>query len=320
MEPNGDREPQERAEVPRKRMGARVAAVEARARLLEERALAARRNHRSVDVVFEMADRDVEVGGGIMAGALAYRLFVWALPLALVAVAGLGFAAEATETTPEEAAESVGLAGLVSQSIASAANSSNRWYALLVGIPLLVWATRSLLRALIGAHRLVWMDVRAAAPRPTLVATLELLALVIALLLVSGASGAVRSWSGGIGVVATVLIAVPCAALWLAVSVRLPHRGSDWRSLVPGALVFGFGIEVLSLVGTYVIAPWAITKRGTYGALGAAAALLLGLYLISRLVIGTAVVNATLWDLRQRRDEQGAPGRGGAGDAPRPRT
>ena len=39
-----------------------------------------------------MVERDSEVGGGIIAGALAYRLFIWLLPLALVAVAGLGFA------------------------------------------------------------------------------------------------------------------------------------------------------------------------------------------------------------------------------------
>ena len=275
--------------------------MEERARLVEERAQAARQDHRSVDVVFRMADRDIEVGGGIIAGALAYRLFVWVLPLALVAVAGLGMAAEASSTTPEDAADSVGLAGLVSESVASAAESSNRWYALVVGIPLVVWTTRSLLRALVGAHRLVWRDVRADAPRPTLAATLRLLALLVACLLLSGSSGAVRAWSGGIGLVATILVALPYAALWLGVSIALPHRGSSWRSLVPGALLFGIGIELLQLVGAYVIAPWAITKRGTYGALGAAAALLLGLYLMSRLVVGTAVVNATLWELR--RDE-----------------
>jgi hypothetical protein len=65
----------------------------ANAERLAERAQAERGRHRSVDAVFEMADRDSEVGGGIIAGALAYRLFIWLLPLALVAVAGLGIAA-----------------------------------------------------------------------------------------------------------------------------------------------------------------------------------------------------------------------------------
>jgi uncharacterized BrkB/YihY/UPF0761 family membrane protein len=48
----------------------------------------------------------------------------------------------------------------------------------------------------------------------------------------------------------------------------------------------------------YAITPWAIAKQGTYGALGAAAALLVTLYLISRLIVGAAVVNATLWERR----------------------
>lgn len=110
-----------------------------------------------------------------MAGALAYRLFIWLLPLALVSVAGLGFAADAGSTTPEDTADSIGLAGLVSSSVASAAGSPARWYALLIGIPVLVYTTRSLLRKLIVTHRLVWADVRGAVPKPKLGATLRLL-------------------------------------------------------------------------------------------------------------------------------------------------
>ena len=183
-----------------------------------ERAQAERRRHESVDVVFEAVDRDGEVGGGIIAGALAYRFFIWLLPLALVAVAGLGFAAESAHESPEETADSVGLSGLVSGSIAGAAESPNRWYALLVGIPILLWSTRSLLRALIGAHRLVWTDLRAAAPRPTVAATVTLLALLLCFFLVSVVASAVRAWSGGAGVVTTLL--VPC---------RTPESGCSSR-------------------------------------------------------------------------------------------
>jgi hypothetical protein len=50
-----------------------------------------------------------------------YRLFIWLLPFALVAVAGLGLAADAESESPQDAAESLGLEGLVSNSIANAA-------------------------------------------------------------------------------------------------------------------------------------------------------------------------------------------------------
>ena len=173
----------------------RAARARASAERLARRMQEERPRHRSLDAVLEMAERDGDVGGGIIAGALAYRMFIWLLPVALIAVAGLGFAADASSRSPEDAAERLGLGGLVSNSIASAANSPNRWYALLIGIPVLVWATRSLLRVLIGAHRLVWTDARTRAPKPKLVASVRFLGLLLCFGLVSTAASAIRAWS-----------------------------------------------------------------------------------------------------------------------------
>jgi uncharacterized BrkB/YihY/UPF0761 family membrane protein len=247
-----------------------------------------------------MVERDSEVGGGIIAGALAYRLFIWLLPLALVAVAGLGFAADASSDSPEEAADALGLDGLITSSIANAADSPNRWYALLIGIPILVWATRSVLRVLIGAHRLVWTDDRARAPKPRLLPTLALLGVLLGFNVVSAAASGIRAWSEGPGVLATLVALVPYAGLWLLIAIRLPHRDAPWTALLPGAAVLAVGLEALHVVLVYVITPWALAKQGTYGALGVAAALLFGLFLISRLVVASAVVNATLWERRSR--------------------
>lgn len=299
-------EPAEREQAPEKLASSRrdrgrawIGAVRGDAERLTQRAQAERRRHRSVDAVFEMIERDSEVAGGILAGALAYRLFIWLLPLALVAVAGLGIAADASSGSPEEAAKALGVDGLVSGSITQAAESPNRWYAIVIGIPVLVWVTRSLLRALIGAHRLVWMDLRTAAPRPTLLAALRLLGLMLAFATVVALVQALRAWSGVPGLLATLLAIVPYVGFWLLVSVQLPHRGASWVALVPGALLYGVGSEILNVVVAYVITPYALAKEGTYGSLGLAAALLLGLFLVSRLAVAAAVVNATLWERRE---------------------
>jgi uncharacterized BrkB/YihY/UPF0761 family membrane protein len=278
-----------------------------------ERAQAERARHASVDVVFEMYDRDADAGGEIIAGALAYRMFIWLLPLALVAVAGLGFAADAANESATETVKALGLTGLVSNSIATGTGGTARWYALLVGLPLLVYVTRSLLRALIATHRLLWGGVRAEAPRPTLVATLRLLVLLLGYSAVSLAASALRAWASGPGLFVTVLVVLPFAGLWLLVTLQLPHRGADWKALVPGALLCGAGLELLHLLAAYLLEPYAIAKEGTYGALGAAAALLLGLFVLSRLVVVAAVLNATLWERRARRDAS-TPG-GGADPA-----
>jgi membrane protein len=275
--------------------------MRARGERLAERAQDERRRHGSVDAAFEMVDRDSEVGGGIIAGALAYRLFIWLLPLALVAVAGLGLAADAQSESPRQAAGSLGVQSLVSSSISSAAESPKRWYALLIGIPILVWTTRSLLRVLIGAHRLVWIDERSHAPKPKLVPTLRLLALLLGFTVVSAVASAARARAPGPGFVVTMAALAFYAGLWLLVTTRLPHRGTSWKALVPGAILFGVGVEALQVVVAYLITPYALAKQGTYGALGIAAGLLFGLFLVSRLVVGAAVVNATLAERSARR-------------------
>jgi uncharacterized BrkB/YihY/UPF0761 family membrane protein len=285
------------------RTRARVAHTQRRAVELGERE---RREHESVAAVFEMVDRDGETAGGIIACALAYKLFIWLLPLALVVVAGLGITADAAGESPQEAAESAGLGGLVSTSVASAASGSGRWYALVVGVPILIYVTRSVLRALIGAHRLIWRGERASVPKPTVPATLRLLVLLLVLPFVSTIATALRDRSPGIGLLGTLVAILPFAGLWLLVTMGLPHRDAPWTALIPGALVFGFGCELLQVVLAYFLVPYALAKQGTYGALGVAAALLFSLYLISRLVVAAAVVNATLWERRSSREPAAA--------------
>jgi membrane protein len=285
------------------RMKKRQAALKARYEAMQARAEAERSRRGSVDAVFEMAERDSEVGGGIIAGALAYRLFIWLLPLALVTVVGLGYVADASGDSPEEAANRVGLAGLVTQSVSSASKSANRWYALVVGIPILLYLTRSLLRVLIGVHRLVWGDLRASAPKPTIVSTLKLLAVLVGFFVVAGLGTTVRHHSLLLGILAVIVIALPYAGLWLYVTVKLPHREATWKDLVPGAVLFGISMEGLQAFAVYFLGPYSLSKEGTYGALGIAAVLLFALYLLSRVVVFAAVVNATLWSRRT-----GSPG------------
>jgi uncharacterized BrkB/YihY/UPF0761 family membrane protein len=77
-------------------------------------------------------------------------------------------------------------------------------------------------------------------------------------------------------------------------------RSDPQRPLIPGAAVLAMGLQLLHAIVVYVITPWAIARQGTYGALGVAAALLVGLFLISRLMVVAAVVNATLWERQAR--------------------
>jgi uncharacterized BrkB/YihY/UPF0761 family membrane protein len=268
---------------------------------LSERAQTERGRHGWVDATFEMADRDVEVAGGIIAGAVAYRLFLWLLPAGLVFVGGLGVVADMASRAPKSLGTTLGIGGIVSNSLKSASSSHSPWYALIVGVPLLLYATRSVLRVLIGTHRLVWGEIRATRPKPTYVDAAKLLGVLVAFLVLAGFAGWARERSVAAGVVATVGITVGFTGLWLWTSAKLlPHRGAGWRDLVPGAVAVGAGLGIVQLAAAYLFAPYALEKQGTYGALGLAAAVLLSLWAMGRLIVGGAEISATLLDRKTR--------------------
>ena len=123
---------------------------------------------------------------------------------------------------------------------------------------------------------------------------------MLAIGLVTALAVSVRSWSGIAGLLGSPLIAIPYAGLWwldLAAPARIATRPT--RACCPGALLFGVGSEALHSVIVYVIQPYAVSKQGTYGALGVAATLLFSMFLLCRIVVATAVLNATLWERRE---------------------
>lgn len=284
----------------RERMRQRQQALQARVDRLSERAQEERGRRGWVDATFEVVDRDGEVAGGIIAGALAYRLFFWLLPAGLVFVGGLGVVADVLSDSPKQVGTTLGIGGIISSSLHSASDSHSAWYALIVGVPLLLYATRSVLRVLIGTHRLAWGDVRDAQPKPTYLDAAKLLGVLIAYFLLGGFAGWARERSPSAGLVATILVIVGFTGLWLWTSTRLPHQSAGWVDLLPGAIAVGIGVGILQVLAAYLLAPYALEKQGTYGALGLAAAVLLSLWGLGRIVVGGAEINATLWERKRR--------------------
>jgi uncharacterized BrkB/YihY/UPF0761 family membrane protein len=105
------------------------------------------------------------------------------------------------------------------------------------------------------------------------------------------------------GFTAEVLFIVVPAGIWLLVSYRFfvhaPEAG--WRDLLPGAILVGIGAQVLHFVTVYWITHLFASKSATYGAIGAALAILFWAYLLGRLLAASAVVNAAAWHQRHPR-------------------
>jgi membrane protein len=287
------------------RLAAAAAAARQRTRAAEAWGEAKRQQSPWAAWLYDVYERDRECGGGLLAGALAYRFFIWLLPFVLVLVGGLGVVSAAASETPEELAGQSNMSALVTASVQSAAKSNARWYALLIGVPILLYTTRTLLRSLIGVNRLIW-TARVRRASPTAAQTLGFLGIMSLFLLVSGIAASARASSTPPGLVVTLAAAVVYGGLWLLVSWWLPHDDAPRRSLLPGSAVFAVGTLGLHVFWGYVIGPLASSRHDTYGSLGIAAALLLGLYFLGRLLVVSGAVNATLWERRQ----------GGAPEAP----
>jgi uncharacterized BrkB/YihY/UPF0761 family membrane protein len=82
-------------------------------------------------------------------------------------------------------------------------------------------------------------------------------------------------------------------------SLKLPHADAPPRALIPGALFIAVGMEVMHLLTTYWIGHLVARKSHSYGAVGIALAVLLWVYILGRIIVGSAGLNATLWRRHQ---------------------
>jgi hypothetical protein len=271
-----------------------------RARILRTRIEASRARHASIDIGFDVVERDASIGGGLLAGALAYRLFVLLLPSSLLFVSGLGLYADAVDKSPTQAVKDAGLHGLIASEVASTASGRARWIVFIVMVPIVLYATVTLYRAVAKVHAIVWHG----SGRGVRIAPAGVLLFAAALLLQLGAVeivGWIRRGDQFGGIAALLVFLVLGGGAWLAVSTQLPHRDVGWTALVPGALMFGVGLLFINVFNVYVTTRLVQGRADTYGALGIAAALLFSLVLVGRLVVGSAELNASLVDHRANR-------------------
>jgi uncharacterized BrkB/YihY/UPF0761 family membrane protein len=254
----------------------------------------ARTRHASIDLGLSLWEGDSSIGGGLLAGALAYRLFVLLLPTALFLVSGLGLYADATHKSTRQVTQEAGLHGLFASNVAATASGRGRWIVFLVSIPVILYAAAKLYRALAVVHAIVWHGTgRAGRTTPRGVGLL--LAVLGVTVVATELVGWIRRHDQLGGLSALLVYAVLVGGAWVALSLQLPHADASWRWLLPGSLLFGVGLLGVNVFNVYVTARLVDNQANTYGALGIATALLLSLVLVGRVAVISAEVNALLF-------------------------
>ncbi len=251
----------------------------------------------SVRAAITFYERDRRFAGGLLAGGLAFRIFLWLLPLALVAATTLGLYSDVFSESPATLAKESGMSAAVVASVeaAVAQTSKGRGLLLIFGIGLLLWLGRSLVRALKVVCHLAWGI--EGSTRSSIKESATLTGFVIVLLCVPWLARFL--YGGGIftDLLAGAVLVLTFGGLALGALQLLPHRDEvTWRGLIPGALLFGLGAECIRLFVSLYLAEKLQRSETLYGTLGLAVVFLAWLYLVGRLIVAAINLNATLWE------------------------
>ena len=280
----------------------------------EERAADVTERWPQAVVLGDLYDRYVRTSAAALAGYIAFRTFLWILPLLLVLLAVTGLAADAG-TDVEQGTEDLGLgtsmAGAIRQGIDQ--TSSSRLQLAWVALSGLLLATSGLLKALHLAHASVWeIPQRKVTRRAGLLARI-LGAGPLIVLLIAGSSALRKAGLVG-GVAGTVLTAAVAAGILLGLSWILPRRTDDWRWLLPGAAIGAIGAIGLQAFAAYYLPNRVSTMSQTYGTIGVTVAAMVYLLLLGQLLVLSPLINATVWDRFGGGDRPDPAPAGDAGD------
>jgi uncharacterized BrkB/YihY/UPF0761 family membrane protein len=247
-----------------------------------------------VDVVVRVYHRDRDSAGTLVGSAIAFRLFLFFVPMLLFFTGLLGFLAQ---TIDHEALDDAGISGGLAAQIenALAQPESTRWVATLLGLFGMMWAGRSLTKALVAASCLAWqLPVRAkASPKVMgaiagLVAGIALVATVVNRLRDNGIAVAGFSF-----VVAIAFYAVA----WLIVSMLLPRReNTDPSALLPGAVIVAAVIAGMQFVSQIYLPSKFSHASELYGAIGITIVTLGWFFILGRVMMFSLSVDAVIYE------------------------
>ena len=142
-----------------RRLDALIAGARVRAKAEQARFAALLDKHGDrplVDVALRTYRRDREIAGTVVGSALAFRLFLFFIPLLVFVVGVAGFLASWVDA--EDVADNAGVSGGLAEQIRSAFDQpgSTRWAAVLLGLVGIVSTGRTLSKVMVASSSLAW--------------------------------------------------------------------------------------------------------------------------------------------------------------------
>jgi uncharacterized BrkB/YihY/UPF0761 family membrane protein len=248
-----------------------------------------------VDVVLGIFRRDRRAAGAVMSSALAFRLFLFFMPLLLLTIGVAGFASDVVDARSVD--QAAGLSGGLATQVNTAFHQSEltQWVAVLLGLWGVLVAGRSLSRVLYAASAAAWglppgdrARLRAVGGVAGLVCTIGVISILI---------GRIRE-SFGLGpATASFLPALLIYAVaWLGISMFLPRATEDPGSLLPGSLLVALTLTVMNAVSELYLPDRLDHASRLYGAFGVTVVTLGWFFILGRAIIIAMELNAVIYD------------------------
>jgi len=264
----------------------------------------------TIETIFSTLEGDINAGGGVLAGAVAFRIFLFQEPYTFFFITLVGAFGDNLVKSAEGEKPAVGIGGLTARAIHTASDLTGwgRVTALIAGAVAMFLGARAAVKVLWTVHCLLWRIPPRKIPNSSR-AAVGFIGLVTISLVLVGLVGAVNAEVRIIGIMVAIVSDLLFGGMWLFASLRLPRaEGAGWTDMVPGALLFAFGTLVLHLVTVYWIGRQLESKSETYGAIGASLSLLLWAYILGRVITASAALNHARW--HQTHDDAPPPAPG----------
>jgi uncharacterized BrkB/YihY/UPF0761 family membrane protein len=246
-----------------------------------------------VDLGLRIYRRDRDITGTVVGSAIAFRMFLFFVPLLLFIVGIAGFLSHLVDA--DDINDDAGLTGNLAAQIDTALSqpTQTRWVAVAVGLIGTGTAGYSLTKVMVAASAVGWQLAKRPKASPKLIGAL--VGLIAGVGLIALIINRLRADRGlGVASISFAAAFVIYLVAWLVVLMLLPRATKD-----PGALLPGAAIVALTLTGMQAVSQLYIPDRLSrasqlYGTFGATIVTLGWFFILGRTIVLGIVCNAVI--------------------------
>jgi membrane protein len=246
-----------------------------------------------VDVGLRMYQRDRSINGTVVGSAIAFRLFLFFVPLLLFLVGFAGFLSAAVD--PDEVNDGAGLTGSLAVQIDTALSqpTQTRWVAVLVGLTGTITAGYALSKVMVASSVLAWRLEQRPKASPRIVGAI--VGLIAGVGLIALIVNRIRRELGlGVASVSFLVAFVAYLVAWLLVSMMLPRATKDVGALLPGAALVALTLTAMQAISQLYIPDRLSRASALYGTFGATIVTLGWFFILGRAIILGAELDAVI--------------------------